>query len=470
MERKKILSLRQGIQLWLTQADNLNDQNVKNCLKKLSCLKDKHASLKEWWKYNVIYLRNVQKVLVAAAGHMRMKTNETEQRDLANLLQSILDPYDNIDLGLFPNLGEITQSIRMCLSKPQPFQLHNIATLPNVLWNMVKELAGQSHAAKHLRNVQCRLEATMKDQSKAQEKGHAYLICLCVLQFFGFKINSSVFNYYLSVRDFYKMSDTLEKCFRKYSTTNGTTAKQAYILWLAALTTQRRLVTLQYIIDSMPDLCPDLRESFEKACTETNAFDYEMFMGYLSNFLPKEPVDLNLLLNSLGKEFPLKIEQEKRALPFLEYPTTMMTNSTAKLLEVLNMKQYYPQKLTYEKVIILTPDIFSDVIKTPTTLADLPWYFLRHIIGLDSDTREKCHIPSVPDDSSDEDSDDREDETISTIHPLDLIYIIFLCADDSLRQELADKMARCQYAVPIILPPPSNGESQLLHWGLRNVS
>ena len=45
------------------------------------------------------------------------------------------------------------------------------------------------------------------------------------------------------------------------------------------------------------------------------------------------------------------------------------------------------------------------------------------------------------------------------MHPLDLIYVIFLCADDFLRQELADKMAKCQYAIPFILPPAGHSMS-----------
>ena len=60
----------------------------------------------------------------------------------------------------------------------------------------------------------------------------------------------------------------------------------------------------------------------------------------------------------------------------------------------------------------------------------------------------------------------------AAIHPLDLIYIIFLCADDFLRQELSEKMTRCQYAVPFILPQPypTKSESLILHWGLKSMT
>ena len=59
----------------------------------------------------------------------------------------------------------------------------------------------------------------------------------------------------------------------------------------------------------------------------------------------------------------------------------------------------------------------------------------------------------------------------NTIHPEDLIYCIFLCADDFLRQELIDKMVLCQYAVPFILPSPTetNSRNLILDWAHKSV-
>ena len=76
-------------------------------------------------------------------------------------------------------------------------------------------------------------------------------------------------------------------------------------------------------------------------------------------------------------------------------------------------------------------------------------------------------------DSGCSESDDEMNEgDIHGVHTLDLVYVIFLCADDFLRQELVDKMLRCQYAVPFILPPPKQEQSVflLLHWGLQSAT
>ena len=122
---------------------------------------------------------------------------------------------------------------------------------------------------------------------------------------------------------------------------------------------------------------------------------------------------------------------------------------------------------------MLSTGVTDNVGKKPTTLPQLPWYFMKQIIGLDSDTRENCHILNFLDEESDEDDNTDEGTGISAaIHPLDLIYIIFLCADDFLRQELSEKMTRCQYAVPFILPQPytTESESLILHWGLKSMT
>ena len=154
--------------------------------------------------------------------------------------------------------------------------------------------------------------------------------------------------------------------------------------------------------------------------------------------------------------------------------------SVGQMLDCLDMKKYYPQKLKYEDVIMLTSSIYDDVDKKPTSLPELPWYFIKHVIGLDSDTRENCHVTDEDDKGEEESQSQKkslglidlpwyfmkniigfdsrakaeEEHSDKEMHPLDLIYIIFLCADDFLRQELIDKMSLCQYAIPLILPAP----------------
>ena len=180
-----------------------------------------------------------------------------------------------------------------------------------------------------------------------------------------------------------------------------------------------------------------------------------------------------------------------------------VNESLQKLLEELGLTEYYPQKLTYNDVIKLTEDALKDVNEKPSTLCELFWYFMRRLIGINSTIREKSSRVgqkknrkwkknekerndkkkrkpnevedeeitfSWDEDSTDEGTEDNEaksqidnekedaENVSNSVHPLDLIYIIFLCADDFLQQELADKMSKCQYAVPFILPSPAKKE------------
>ena len=161
-------------------------------------------------------------------------------------------------------------------------------------------------------------------------------------------------------------------------------------------------------------------------------------------------------------------KQEESYHPQNNVPVEDLKASVAHTLEKLGLTKYYPQKLKYEDVIKLT----SADTTGPETMRELPWYFVKQIIGLNGNAREKCHI-KVDGNRTAEDSSD-EDERETDVHPLDLIYAIFLCADDFLRQELADKMSKCQYAIPMIIPSPCNGingtKDLILHWGLKSIS
>ena len=156
--------------------------------------------------------------------------------------------------------------------------------------------------------------------------------------------------------------------------------------------------------------------------------------------------------------------------------------SVRTLLNDLGLMKYYPQKLSYSDVIKVTEDTCKETNETPSSLQELPWFFLRRLIGLNSTIREKGSVIvkrderkrkrnpvlgkknerkgtkkrklsedekisfSWNDDSTDEDTGDQNtnsqresDSVINSVHPLDLIYVILLCADDFLRQELSDK-------------------------------
>ena len=194
------------------------------------------------------------------------------------------------------------------------------------------------------------------------------------------------------------------------------------------------------------------------------------------------------------------ILSQKVPTTIIEDDTERASNSFQSLLQALGLSEYYPQKLTHVDVIKVTEEALKNDNRKPSSLKELPWNFIRQMLALNSTVRETgstvemesksgkefeesdSYSDSDYTDTSDEESKevekmkeaiDEEQTTENGIHPLDLIYTVFMCADDFLRQELADKMSKCQYAVPFILPSPSENrdesQNQILRWSLQTI-
>ncbi|XP_007909699.1 interferon-induced very large GTPase 1-like [Callorhinchus milii] len=122
------------------------------------------------------------------------------------------------------------------------------------------------------------------------------------------------------------------------------------------------------------------------------------------------------------------------------------------LLTDLGLQEYFPQKLTVNKVLEVRAEPLPD--RLPRAHKDIPWYFFRKLITANSTAR--CiKLTGSPEERSEGDEvDNLFDEPMETLdfNPLDVITAIFLCADPFLKQELVMKMSTCQFAVPLLLP------------------
>ena len=95
-----------------------------------------------------------------------------------------------------------------------------------------------------------------------------------------------------------------------------------------------------------------------------------------------------------------------------------------------------------------------------------------------SDNHSDGNSDSNPDDNQYDSDDsfescpsltDGEHKIPSEIHPVDCLLSLILCSDDFLRQDLFSRLAKCQLAVPFILPDPFTKELTLPLWGLRSI-
>ena len=278
-----------------------------------------------------------------------------------------------------------------------PLEIEDIADLPEIMTTELKRIGGKDYL--NLISLQGSLEASMRVMSRAGMKTYEYLVCIAVLQLFGFDMLDSVFERYLSKNDFRNITDMLVDQLRNLYDMRSKCERQAYILSLVLCNVYQREVSVQYIIDLMPG----------GLCKELQAADLESLNAAVNKVLSGKQFmfKLEALMHSFKQQFDF--EHRNKKIGEEENPEIVeIDNSVARILEVLGLKKYYPQKLKYEDVIMLTSSIHDNINKKPTSLQELPWYFMKHVIGVDSDTRESCHVRGSDEDSSDSSDDDEE--------------------------------------------------------------
>lgn len=96
------------------------------------------------------------------------------------------------------------------------------------------------------------------------------------------------------------------------------------------------------------------------------------------------------------------------------------------------------------------------IVKDPCKKSSLHEVFWQKLGSLDYRARTKEFINQI----------------CSTSHPIsvrDFIFVLLHCSDGFLRQDIIEKMAACQLAVPIILRGVNGGTNVFLNWSLRRV-
>ena len=468
-------NLRRNIQLWLERYQVLNPETVRIGIEDLLSLRNVEDKGYEDWYNEVIYLGDVQMNLTYTARYTRNSSDPHEKRDLTAALMQILHPFDKIETRHFPNLREIIEDPveSKTVSDMGLSEAPNLKVVTECLRSVVRRIPRRtSNQEVYLKESQKQLESMMKLFSESNCETYEYLLCAGVLQVFGFKVHRFQFGYHLSKNDFKNMSKMLEDHRKMFCSIEQPCQQQAYMLNLALCCIDQKETAIRYTVDRMAG---DLETELQEVCTHTvnGAFDVDKLRGITDKLLTKEQKRLNeqTLVYNIRSQLQ---ELEGYGIMGANEPEASeernLDQRVLLLLEILEMKKYYPQKLTYEDVIKLRTNDLDYVNKGCTEFRHLPWYFIKHIIGLDSGTRKKCHVEESDGSDSDSSSDD-DDNNMNEIHPLDLMYIIFLCSDDFLRQELIEKMIQCQYAVPFLLPSAVKTEDKsknlVLQWALQ---
>ena len=438
---------------------------------------DFYQNLEKDWRLEVLYCHQVQKYLVWVAQCTLQMKDSLKQLQIKRHLQKITDPYEELEITSFPKIQEIVDCF---LDNSQdskvpvkPFELSSITDLPEVLNECLVDIEGLDGEATNfkLRRIQQKLQLYIKALSGKVHRSYAYIVSILTMLKFSFSIDTMQFAHLLQMAEIDSLSHNLKVNLSMLSEKPNEVMQQACTINLALSCKEQEDRILQYVEGEFPgEICKEIKEIFDEAKHIGENLDEAFLQREIMKLLSGFETDLKPLVTSIRDQlsFTTTIKESRSN---KDPPSCKPQESVAKLLYDLNLMRYYPQKLTYEEFTTITADILKDKFNDiPQKLTDLPWYFIRHITALDCTTRENCHIEN---ENSNEYEDSSYLDDIPEIHPLDLIYAIFLCADDFLRQELSDKMTTCQYAVPFILPQPTEDERSeniILDWGLKSIS
>ena len=263
---------------------------------------------------------------------------------------------------------------------------------------------------------------------------------------FGFNLDKFQFDFYLLKKDFDDVISALDKYLSNLHKIKDTPQKQAYVLKLVLSCSTRKNTGVNYFKKRFPD---NLCESLAKVFKDYDIFDEPELQTAISHCIDKElsKVDLKALIQSLKTQLQFTEPQLNINEKGSGFQTVNLDRPLEELLETLELIKYYPQKLTYDDVTKLTSELLQETRNELTSLPELPWFFMKHIIGLDGDTRENCHrsitkisqesdnsddktIISADDEDDDNDNVDGEDGFVTndstlSVHPLDMVYAIF---------------------------------------------
>ena len=167
---------------------------------------------------------------------------------------------------------------------------------------------------------------------------------------------------------------------------------------------------------------------------------------------------------------------------------TLVFNSNKKafdLFKKFDLCQYYPMGLQLKDALCVRsgPLELSLNQNNLTSPQEIPYLVLHKLMAYDHRCRsdlmaktthydDDANDDNNDDDDNDDDEDDDEDtfeDEHETIHPVDSLLALLICSDNFLRQDLLSRLAKCQLAIPFILPDPFTQQLTLPLWAMRSI-
>ena len=127
------------------------------------------------------------------------------------------------------------------------------------------------------------------------------------------------------------------------------------------------------------------------------------------------------------------------------------------LFQELDLFDFYPKKLGMEDALRIRPDLLRISLNklSISHSSQLSKLIMHKIMAYDHLCRsDLMHAHK---------------NRAMKIHPVDSLLAILICADDFLNQDLISRLAKCQLAIPFILPDPFTEQLVLPLWAMRSI-
>jgi hypothetical protein len=155
---------------------------------------------------------------------------------------------------------------------------------------------------------------------------------------------------------------------------------------------------------------------------------------------------------------------EEKSTPLSEHVIPMLQNNpdAHALFSSLGLTEHYHHKLRLQDAICIRPEPLKMSLKmsNPTKPSQLPFLVLQKLMSFDCNCRSDLM----------KDGRNASPEGSTKIHPVDNLLSLIICSDHFLQQDLFSRLARCQIAVPLIVPDPFTKELLLPLWAMRSIT
>ena len=230
----------------------------------------------------------------------------------------------------------------------------------------------------------------------------------------------------------------------------GIVSIQAFLITLAAKSSVSNYQLTVSILTMMKKAQPPIDENILKY---TNGFLKDACLSVL-----QQNFQYYMKIHKMSEECTLDQLEDLN-------PLKLMENKIAhSVIHSLNLCKFYPKKCTLQNAMCIKQEPLKlSLGGTKISQVDqLPALIVHKLLSYDY----KCRSDLInelkdPDSSS-------LDEPIG-IHPTDCFIALFLCSDNFLCQDLFSRLAKCQLAIPFILPDPITKTLTFPLWAMRSI-